>query len=163
LWFTLETRDKVTALRLVRRKIVVFDSIRWLFKDDSKPAVKAVKWWFEYKETIGARFGWAAVEKFISELADADRYLLEAILSCQSNPERQKALVDENAELRLTISMVITAGVVVEDGDDIAFRDACEKFISTIQYNQMIRLSLRLCLINLQRASLLKWFVHWQK
>jgi integrase len=141
--FTLETRDKAIALRLARRKIVVLDSIRLLFKDDSKSTARAVELWVEYEKSIGTRFGWAAVDEFLSELDDGDRHLLEAILSCQSGLDSQKALMDENAVLKKALSMVGTAGrATVEDGDDIALRDVRDKFLSAKLSNDSAKSSI---------------------
>ena len=78
---TLKTRDKAVALRLARRKIVVLDSIKLIFEDDAGLAARAVKLWMEYESSTGTQVGWEAVDRFLGELDDGDRCLLETIIS----------------------------------------------------------------------------------
>ena len=142
--FTLETRDKATALRLARRKIVVLDTIRLLFNDDSKSASRAVELWVEYEKTTGTRLGWATVDEFLSELDDGDRHLLEEILGAQAQANKQQALLDENAALKKALSIVGTVGgMSAVDGDDIALKDACEKFIAAKVSNASAKSSIK--------------------
>jgi integrase len=135
--FTLQTRDHSVAVRKVRQKMTVLDTIQETFNGDASSAGRAIQLWIKYEAAASNENGFTSVDNFLSELDRGDRHLLSMVLRLDDKETEQNKLREENALLKSKLLEKNNSinnhfdrnNMLSTSTDDIALQEVYEKFI----------------------------------